>query len=56
MEGKTEWEGRVEICLNRRWGTVGGSEWTEANSHVVCNLLGYNISGEHHIAPNPPNT
>ena len=47
MEGETEWEGRLEVCLNRRWGTVGGNEWTQTNSHVVCNALGYDITSKH---------
>ena len=46
MEGETEWEGRLEVCLSRRWGTVGDSEWTQINSHVVCNALGYDITGK----------
>ena len=45
-EGETEWEGRLEVCINGRWGTVGGNEWTQINSHVVCNALGYDITGK----------
>ena len=22
MEGETEWEGRLEVCLSQRWGSV----------------------------------
>ena len=47
MEGETEWEGRLEVCLSGRWGTVGGNEWTQTNSHVVCNALGYDITGRY---------
>ena len=46
MEGKTGWEGRVEMCFNQRWGVVGGNGWTLTNSHVVCNSLGYDITGK----------
>ena len=46
MEGKDEWEGRLEVCYNRRWGTVSGDEWTLTNSHVVCNALGYNTTSK----------
>ena len=46
VEGETDWEGRVEMCVNGRWGTIGDSEWTLANSHVVCNSLGYDITGK----------
>ena len=44
-EGQTEWEGRLEVCLGQRWGTVGSDGWTETNSLVVCNALGYDFSG-----------
>ena len=44
-EGQTEWEGRVEVCLGQRWGTVGSDGWTEVNSQVVCNALGYDFTG-----------
>ena len=44
-EGQTEWEGRLELCLNQRWGTVGSNGQTAINSQVVCNALGYDFSG-----------
>ena len=40
-EGDTEREGRLEVCLNQRWGTVSRSGWIVANIQVVCNQLGY---------------
>ena len=43
-EGETEWEGRVEVCLDQRWGTVSSDGWTEFNSQVVCNALGYDFT------------
>ena len=46
MEGKEEWEGRLEVCYNRRWRTVSGDNWTLTNSHVICNALGYNITSK----------
>ena len=46
MEGVGEWEGRLEVCYIGRWGTVSADGWTETNSRVVCNSLGYDISGE----------
>ena len=45
-EGETEWEGRVEVCLSQRWGTVSSAGWTEANNLVVCNALGYDFNGK----------
>ena len=46
-EGETEWEGRVEVCLGQRWGTIGNDGWTEVNSYVICNALGYDFTGMH---------
>ena len=43
MEGEVEWEGRLEVCLGQRWSTVTSDGWTEANSQVVCNDLGYDV-------------
>ena len=34
-------EGRVEICVNRRWGTVCDSQWTDNHTAVVCRQLGF---------------
>ena len=41
MEGEFEWEGRLEVCFSQRWGIVGGDGWTQTNSQIVCNDLGY---------------
>ena len=43
--GETEWEGRLEVCINRRWGTVGNEGWSLVNSQVVCNSLGFDLAG-----------
>ena len=43
MEGEFEWEGRLEVCFGQRWGTISSDGWTEANSQVVCNDLGYDL-------------
>ena len=49
MEGPTANEGRVEVCINRRWGTVCGyydlggySLWGPLEALVVCRQLEYN--------------
>ena len=43
-EGENEWEGRLEVCLNQRWGTVSDDGWSEDNAQVVCRDLGYDIN------------
>ena len=51
MGGDTEREGRVEVCNNRRWGTVCGTHWTNRHTAVVCRYLGYSDRpiGELHL-------
>ena len=44
--GSTEYEGTVQICLNRAWGTVCdryGFGYEEAQT--VCNALGHTTPG-----------
>ena len=41
VNGEFEMEGRVEICNNRRWGTVCDSQWTDNHTAVVCRQLGF---------------
>ena len=38
--GVSEYQGRVEVCLNRAWGTVCTSSWGSQDALVVCNQIG----------------
>ena len=39
--GASQFEGRVEVCLNRAWGTVCAyNNWDNQEVQVVCNQIG----------------
>ena len=40
-DGRTQYEGRVEVCINRIWGTVCDSHWDSKGAYAVCHQLGY---------------
>ena len=39
--GSTEYEGRVEVCINRVWGTICDRYWYTQDSNIVCKQLGH---------------
>ena len=39
--GRSDNEGRVEVCVNSAWGTVCDSSWGTQETNVVCGQLGY---------------
>ena len=41
VDGPTNLEGRVEICINGVWGTVCDDGWSTYDANVVCGQLGY---------------
>ena len=46
MNGDTEMNGRVEVCLNNIYGTVCGINWDELDAKVTCRQLGYSDSSK----------
>ena len=46
VAGSHQFEGRVEICINREWGSVCDNQWDKNDAKVVCRQLGYPESGE----------
>ena len=44
--GATEFEGRVEVCVDNAWGTVCDDSWGVADGNIVCRQLSYGI-GKH---------
>ena len=53
VDGLTDFEGRVEVCINRIWGTVCASTsryyynyWNVNDAKVVCRQLGHQELGK----------
>ena len=43
--GNILYEGRLEICMSNRWGTVCDDAFSENDAAVVCRELGYSTTG-----------
>ena len=47
MNGATFYEGRVEVCWNKTWGTVCDDFWSTGDAMVACSQLGFQKIGEY---------
>ena len=46
VNGSTSYEGRVEVCINNRWGTICADDnWDSLDTLVTCYQLGHDRIG-----------
>ena len=41
VDGGSQYEGRVEVCINDQWGTVCDNSWGTTDATTICKQLGY---------------
>ena len=45
VNGSTQYEGRVEVCISGNWHSVCDVNWGATDATVVCRQLGYAYTG-----------
>ncbi len=45
VNGTNPFEGRVELCVNKAWGTSCESGFNERDADIICNQLGHPYNG-----------
>ncbi len=47
--GTTEFNGRLEVCVNQQWGTVcDAGTWGNVDASVVCRQFGFSGISKHY--------
>ena len=46
VDGNSNSEGRVEVCVNSAWGTVCDYNWETQDANVICKQLGFLPQGQ----------
>ena len=44
--GSSEYKGRVEVCINGKFGPICDTKWDDNDAKVVCGQLEYPVDGE----------
>ena len=51
VDSVSMYEGRVEVCTSREWGTICNRNWYNQEAMVVCRQLGFHTDGEVKLMP-----